>query len=236
MQPSRSDEANAAAAVLDARDDREVPGAHPNASSSLPHYGSIAQHLGLSDGGRSLRNVDMAACHANDFLSVSSSSNSNPVSPFAQGFTMATSGVDLQSMSEPIRSAIQESPFQVHECLGIRWPSSPKQHGVSKEVRPCFGLVLDQNQPIQVGTLVKIVDLKSATNLNGKVGEVLCFEDKKGRFQVRIFLLKAQLMGGNACSISSSSSRDYIKLIKVGNLKVLASTSCGPPLLLSNFI
>jgi len=233
MQPRQDHKATAATDIPDARDDREVPGAHPNVSSSLLHYRYIGKHVGLSDGGRSLRNVDTAPFHANDFLSVSSSSNSNPASPFAQQFTnralaLATRGVDLQTMSEPISSEIQESPFQVHECLGIRWPSSsPEQDGFSEA---------DQNQAIQVGTLVKIVDLKSATNLNGKVGEVLAFDDKEGRFQVKIIALKAQLRGANACSISSLSSANDIKFIKGRNLKELRTTSCSLPVVQRNFM
>jgi len=233
MQPRQDHKATAATDIPDARDEQEVPGAHPNASSSLLHYRYLGQHVGLSDGGRSLRNDDTAVFLANDFLSVSISSNSNPASSFAQRFTnralaMATRGVDLQIVSEPISSAIQESLFRVHDCLGIRWPSSsPEQDGFSEA---------DQNQAIQVGTLVKIVDLKSATNLNGKVGEVLAFDDKEGRFQVRIFSLKARLRGANACSISSLSSANYIKFIKGRNLKELRTTSCSLPVVQRNFM
>jgi len=183
----------------------------------------------------------MAASYADDIDSVSRSSNTNPASCFAQrlakgAFAFATDGMDLQSVTESIRSALQESPFQVCGCLGIHWPSAPEQDRDAEEASPCFGLFPNQNWAIQVGTMVKIVDLKSATNLNGKVCEVLSFDDKTGRFRVRIFSLKARPMGLNPCSGSSSSSPVDVKLIKGDNLKVLSSTSCSSSALQSTFL
>jgi len=241
-QPKRIHEPTAtAAAPLDARVDREVLDTHPNASSSLLQHRYIAQHEGLSDGGPSLGNVVTAAFYADDIGSVSRSSNTNPASCFAQrlatgALALATHGVDLQSVSESISNAFQESPFQGCGCLGIHWPSAPQQDRDAEEARPCIGLVPNQNRAIQVGTMVKIVDLKIATNLNGKVCEVLSFDDKTGRFQVRIFSLKARPMGANPCSGSASSSQVGVKLIKGDNLKVLSRTSCSSPTLQSTFL
>jgi len=180
---------------------------------------SIAEQLGRRAGGLFAEDVGMPASHTDAFSYRSSSSSSEPALPFAKriskrALAFATHWVDLQSVSKSINSA-----FEVAPCLGKRKRSAP-----------------DPNRVMEAGTLVKIVDLKSATNLNGKVGVVLSFNDNRVRYQVKIFSVKVHSVGSRSRSHPSLISRDDVKFIRVDNMTVLPSTSCSQPIVQSQFI
>jgi len=183
---------------------------------------SITDHLGLSKHGPRCEDVSTSASHTDSFNASSSCSSTESLPSCAQRFTKGANSLaehckDLQNRTKPIRDTVQVSLSQVPACFGKRRPSA-------------------QNQLIEAGTKVKIVDLKSAVNLNGKIGEVLSFDVKTGRYRVKIFSMKIYSAACHASSSSSSSSHDDAKLIKVNNLHVLPNTSCSQPIVESQFL
>jgi len=80
---------------------------------------------------------------------------------------------------------------------------------------------------IDPGTRVKISGLRSAVHLNGKVGVVLAFDERKVRYKVNVFSMKIQ-PPCHEHSSSSSSSAEEVKFIKFDNMKILSSMPSAP--------
>jgi len=89
---------------------------------------------------------------------------------------------------------------------------------------------------IDPGTRVKIVGLVSVAHLNGKVGEVLAFDETRVRYQVKILSVKMRPHGCRASSSSPSTSVDEIKLIKADNLDILPIVTNLPLMAQAQFI
>jgi len=185
---------------------------------------SITNLLGLNRDRPSHEGVGTSASHKDAFDSASNSSSpeSSPprAPPLANGISsLAARCKDLgNNMTESIGNTVQVSLSQVPPCFGTR--------------SRC--LALDKDQLIEAGTKVKIVNLRSATNLNGKIGEVLSFDHDSGRYRVKIFSLKIS-PACHASSTPSSISHDDMKLIKGNNLQMLQNSVCSQPVVASQF-
>jgi len=183
----------------------------------------ITNLLGLSKCMPSHEGVGASASRTDAFDSSSNSSSpeSSPprALPLANGISSSAACCkDLRNLTESIGNRVQVCLSQVPPCFGTRRSSAP-----------------DKDQHIEDGMKVKIVNLKRATNLNGKVGEVLCFDKDSGRYQVKIFSLRIS-PACHASSSSSSSCHNDMKLLKGNNLQVFQSTMCSQPIVESTFI
>jgi len=97
---------------------------------------SIIEHLGLCDGGLSTEDVSISASQTDAVNCPSNFSSAEPALTCATrvsnvALELATCWVDLQNIPRSIKSAFQESPFQVYPCFGNRKPSAPDQNKVS---------------------------------------------------------------------------------------------------------
>jgi len=183
---------------------------------------SITNLLGLNRDRPSHEGVGTSASHKDAFDSASNSSSPESSPPCALQLANRISSLaarfkDLHNMTEVIGNRVQVSLSQAPSCFGKRRSSAP-----------------DQDQFIEAGTKVKIVNLKRAANLNGKIGEVLCFDADSGLYQVKIFSLKIS-HACHASSTSSSSSHDNMQFINSNNLQVLQNTVCSQRMVESQF-